>query len=129
MVGLSRCAVTEAFDQPVGVVELDERGDGLPEFIDVAVDPGPQALLLEGLDPSLGAAVALGLAGVGRGVGDAEPGQVSADRGTLSTSELLQEEVLRRAAWQLEAEGASPSALGLGHWGWGPELLGPAAPA
>jgi hypothetical protein len=55
--------VAEAFDQPLTVVELNEGGDGLAQLVDVLVGAGPQALLLEGLDPSLGAAVALRLSG------------------------------------------------------------------
>lgn len=41
----------------------------------VVVEPSPQALLLEGLDPALGAAVALRLAHVGGVIGDAQPTQ------------------------------------------------------
>jgi hypothetical protein len=52
-----------ALDEPLGVVGLDEAGHRLAEVVDVVVEPSPQALLLEGLDPALGAAVALGLTG------------------------------------------------------------------
>jgi hypothetical protein len=38
--------VAESLDEPLGVAELDEGSDGLAEIVDVAVSPGPQALLL-----------------------------------------------------------------------------------
>src|SRR3712207_3626638 len=62
LVGLAWCSVAEAFDEPLGVVGVDELGDGLAQIVDVAVGPGPQALFLERLDPALGAAVAFRLA-------------------------------------------------------------------
>lgn len=61
------CSAAEALHHPLRAAEPDERGAGLAEVVDVAVDRGLCALLLECLDPSLG--------GVGRGVSDAEPGQ------------------------------------------------------
>jgi hypothetical protein len=44
-----------ALDQPLAVVDGHERGHGLAEFVDGAVQLRPQALLLEGADPTLGA--------------------------------------------------------------------------
>src|SRR6266545_4720154 len=62
-------------DEPLRVVELDERTDPLCELLGRLPGPGPDALLLEGADEPLGAPVAGWLAHVGRGIGDAEPPQ------------------------------------------------------
>ncbi len=75
-VGLQRSAVAKPLDDPLAVVELDETGDRLAQLVDGAVAPRPQALLLEGLDPALGAPVSLRLTGIGRGESD-RPSQAS----------------------------------------------------
>jgi hypothetical protein len=79
--------VAVPLDEPLGVVELDEVGDGVAEVVEVVVEPGPQALFFEGLDPSFGAAVGLGFAEVGGVVGDAEPAQraLEVDRPVLAS--------------------------------------------
>lgn len=64
-----------ALDEPLGVVGGDEGGHRLAQVVDIVVEPGPEALLLKGLDSPLGAAVALGLADIGGVVGDAQPAQ------------------------------------------------------
>src|SRR6266496_3729931 len=46
-VDLPRGPVPVALDQPLVVVALDELRDRLPELVDVAVELGPDALLLE----------------------------------------------------------------------------------
>src|SRR6266545_8054858 len=74
-VGLSRRPVTVALYEPLSVVELDERPHGLGELVDISPGPGPDALLLQGSDEPLGAAVTRRLADVGRGVADPEPGE------------------------------------------------------
>jgi hypothetical protein len=51
--------VAEPADQTLGVVGQDEAGHGLAELVDVVVQLGPEALLFEGADPPLGAAVGL----------------------------------------------------------------------
>ena len=58
-------------DQPLGVVGVDEAGHGLAELADGVVQLRPQALLLEGADPALSAAVGLRLAQERGVVGDA----------------------------------------------------------
>jgi hypothetical protein len=77
--------VAVSFDQPLVVVELDEVGDGSAEVVEVGVEPRPQALLLERLDPPFGAAVAFGFADVGGVFEDAEPAQgaLEVDRAVL----------------------------------------------
>src|SRR4249919_1537371 len=67
------CVVALSFDQPLGVLELDEVGDSLAEVVEVVVEPGPEALLLEGLDPAFGAAIGLGFTDVGRVVEYPQP--------------------------------------------------------
>jgi hypothetical protein len=49
--------VAEPIEQPLGVVGINEPGDGLAQLIDGVAQLRPQALLLEGADPALGAAV------------------------------------------------------------------------
>ena len=66
--------VAVALDQPGAVVVLDEAGHGLAELVDGVVQLGPQALLVEGADPPLGATIGLRLAQEGGVGGDAEPG-------------------------------------------------------
>jgi hypothetical protein len=51
-----------SLDQPQVVVTVDEAGDGLAELVNGVVQLSPQALLFEGADPALGAAVGLRLA-------------------------------------------------------------------
>jgi hypothetical protein len=68
-------AVAVALDEPRGVVAVDEAGHGLAELIDRVVQLDPQALVLEGTDPALGAAVGLRLTQERGAVGDPEPGQ------------------------------------------------------
>ena len=58
-------------DQPRVVVAVDEAADGLAQLVDGVVQLRPQALLLEGADPALGAAVGLRLTQERRVVGDA----------------------------------------------------------
>jgi len=60
-------------DQPRGVVAVDEAGDGLAQLVDGVVQLRPQALLLEGTDPALGAAVGLRLTEEGGVVADPQP--------------------------------------------------------
>ena len=62
-----------SLDQPRGVVAVDEAADGLAQLVDGVVQLDPQALLFEGADPALGAAVGLRLAQEGGVVGDAQP--------------------------------------------------------
>lgn len=83
-----------ALDEPLGVVSGDEAGHGLAEVVDVVVQPGPEALLLEGLDPVLGATVALGLADMGGVVGDAQSAQRAEEvgRAVLRTPVVAQPE-------------------------------------
>ena len=50
-----------ALDEPGAVVAVDEAGHGLAELIHGVVELDPQALVLEGADPALGAAVGLRL--------------------------------------------------------------------
>jgi hypothetical protein len=71
--GRRRAQVAVPLDQPRGVVAVDEAADGLAQLVDGVVQLDPQALLLEGADPALGAAVGLRLAQEGGVVGDAEP--------------------------------------------------------
>jgi hypothetical protein len=65
-VGLPRGAVTVTLDQPLGVVALDELRDRLGQLVEARVELRPDALLLQGADEALGAAVARRLADVGR---------------------------------------------------------------
>src|SRR5918993_4360808 len=67
-------AVAVALDKPGAVVALDEAGHGLTELIDGVVQGGPPALVLEGPDPALSAAVGLRLTQERRAVADAQPG-------------------------------------------------------
>src|SRR6266508_3129930 len=62
-------------DEPLRVVELDERTDALCELLGRGPGPGPDALLLEGADEPLGAPGAGWLPHVGRRVFDPEPPQ------------------------------------------------------
>ena len=50
-----------SLDQPRAVVAVDEASDGLAQLVDGVVQLDPQALLFEGTDPALGAAVGLRL--------------------------------------------------------------------
>src|SRR4029450_8163479 len=68
-------------DEPGAVVVLDEAGHGLAELLHGVVQGGPQALLLEGADPALGATVGLRLPQERRTVGDPEPGQGAGEVG------------------------------------------------
>ena len=54
------CAVPLALREPRGVA-ADEAGHGLAQLIDGVVQLCPQALVFEGADPTLGAAVGLRL--------------------------------------------------------------------
>ena len=58
-------------DEPLGGVALDEAGHGLAQLVDGVVQGGPQALIFEGADPSLGAPVGLRLTQERRVVADA----------------------------------------------------------
>jgi len=61
LIGLLRGLVAVALDEPGAVVAVDEAGHGLAELIHGVVELDPQALVLEGADPALGAAVGLRL--------------------------------------------------------------------
>jgi hypothetical protein len=69
--------VTVSLDQPFLVVATGEFDHRLAKILDVGVELGPQALLLEGADEALGAAVAGRLAGEGGTVFDPKPGERS----------------------------------------------------
>jgi hypothetical protein len=62
-----------SLDQPRGVVAVDEASDGLAQLVDGVVQLDPQALLFEGADPALGAAVGLRLTQEGGVIGDPQP--------------------------------------------------------
>jgi hypothetical protein len=70
-----------ALDEPCGVVAVDEAGHGLAELVDALVQLDPQALVLEGADPALGAAVGLRLTEERRAVGDPKPRQRAGEVG------------------------------------------------
>src|SRR3990172_9418524 len=67
------------FDQPLCVVKLGENGHPLAEVVDVLVEPSPQALLLQGADEALGAAVAFRLPRVAGIVSDSQPGEAAGE--------------------------------------------------
>ena len=67
--------MAEPCDQPLGVIGINEPGDGLAELVDGVVQLRPQALLFEGADPALGAAVGLRLTQERGVVGDAQPAE------------------------------------------------------
>ncbi len=54
--------MTMALDEPGAVVAVDEARHGLTQLVKGVVQLNPQALVFEGADPALGAAVGLGLA-------------------------------------------------------------------
>jgi len=62
-----------SLDEPLLAVATSELDDRLAQILDVFVEPGPQALLLEGSDEAFGAAVARWLAGERGAVFDAQP--------------------------------------------------------
>jgi hypothetical protein len=72
--------VAVALDEPGAVVAVHEAGHGLVELVDRVVELHPQALVFQGADPLLGAAVELlwssglvegGVVGLGSGLGPA----------------------------------------------------------
>ena len=65
--------VAVPLDQPGVVVAVDEAADGLAQLVHGVVQLSPQALLLEGADPALSAAVGLGLAKEGGVIADPQP--------------------------------------------------------
>jgi hypothetical protein len=81
LVGLLGCAVAVALNEPGAVVAVDEASHGLAELLDGIVQLNPQALVLEGADPALGAAVGLRLTQERGTVGDPEPGQRAGEMG------------------------------------------------
>jgi hypothetical protein len=54
--------VAVALDEPGTAVALDEPSHGVAKLVDGGVQLDPQALVFEGADPALGAAVGLRLA-------------------------------------------------------------------
>jgi hypothetical protein len=58
-------------DEPGGVVAVEEAGHGPAELLHRVVQGDPQALVFEGADPALGAAVGLRLTQERRVVADA----------------------------------------------------------
>ena len=75
LVGLLWSSVAVALDEPGAVVAVDEAGHGLAELIDSVVQLDPQALVFEGADPALSAAVGLRLTQERGAVSNPEPGQ------------------------------------------------------
>jgi hypothetical protein len=98
--------MAEPANQPLGVVGVNEAGDGLAQLVQSVVQLGPQALLLEGADPPLGAAVGLRLAQERGVVGDAQPG----DRAEEVPGAVLGSPVVAQAkpTGHVRAEGAPP---------------------
>jgi hypothetical protein len=65
--------VAVSLDRPRGVVAVDEASHGLAQLVDGVVQLDPQAVVFEGADPALGAAVGLRLTEEGGVDGDAQP--------------------------------------------------------
>jgi hypothetical protein len=68
-------------DEPGAVAAVDEAGHGLAELFQSVIQLDPQALVLEGADPALSAAVGLRLTQERRAVGDPQPGQRAGEVG------------------------------------------------